>query len=121
MLSSAVVGIYRLPTFEEETLMPAAKVSRLTRISTSNPKVISWNGRGSFIFELPIFVASTLGEFCEGQRLKNLACISQAKRTQSTAFAIFGGLAILATYVAVDPWLCVAGFHRVCLYRMFFH
>jgi hypothetical protein len=33
-------------------------------------------------------------------------------------FVIFGGLAVVATFVAVDPWLCVAGFRRFCLYRM---
>ena len=31
---------------------------------------------------------------------------------------IFGGLAILTTLkMALDPWLCVPGFHRVCLFR----
>jgi hypothetical protein len=32
---------------------------------------------------------------------------------------IFGGLAVVVTCsVTVDPWLCVAGFRRFCLYRM---
>jgi hypothetical protein len=26
----------------------------------------------------------------------------------------FGSLAIMVTFVTVDPWFCVAGFHRVC-------
>ena len=31
---------------------------------------------------------------------------------------IFGGLAILTTLtMALDPWLCVPGFRRVCLFR----
>jgi len=32
----------------------------------------------------------------------------------------FGGLAVVVTILTVDPWLCVAGFRRVCLYRMSF-
>ena len=33
---------------------------------------------------------------------------------------IFGGLAVIVPRGGtVDPWLCVAGFHRVCYYRMF--
>ena len=32
---------------------------------------------------------------------------------------IFDGLAVMVTIVTVDPRLCVAGFRRVCLYRMF--
>jgi hypothetical protein len=43
--------------------------------------------------------------------------VSQAKRTQN-CFVIFGDLAVMAAFAAVDPWLCVAGFRRVCLYRM---
>jgi hypothetical protein len=30
---------------------------------------------------------------------------------------VFGSLAIVATQVALDPWLCAAGFRRVCLCR----
>jgi hypothetical protein len=30
---------------------------------------------------------------------------------------VFGGLAIIVTRVTLDPWLCVAGFRRVCHYR----
>ena len=26
----------------------------------------------------------------------------------------FGGLAIMVTQVTLDPWLCVAGFRRLC-------
>jgi len=44
--------------------------------------------------------------------------LSQAEQTQKY-FVIFGGLAVMITLlVTVDPWLCVAGFRRVCLYRM---
>lgn len=32
-------------------------------------------------------------------------------------FIIFGSLAVLVSYLTVDPWLCVAGFHPLCLYR----
>src|ERR1044071_8546279 len=56
-------------------------------------------------------------EDCTIHPNKKPGCISQAKFT-TKHFVIFGGLAILVTYVTVDPWLCVAGFHRVCLYRM---
>ena len=31
--------------------------------------------------------------------------------------AFFGGLAIVAACAALDPWLCVPGFRRVCLFR----
>ena len=31
---------------------------------------------------------------------------------------IFGGLAIIVIGMTLDPWLCVPGFYRVCLYRM---
>jgi hypothetical protein len=30
---------------------------------------------------------------------------------------LFGGLAVIVTFVTLDPWLCVTGFHRVCHYR----
>jgi hypothetical protein len=44
--------------------------------------------------------------------------VSQGQ-TDTNEFVIFGGLAVVVTFVTVDPWLCVAGFRRVCLYRMF--
>ena len=28
----------------------------------------------------------------------------------------FGGLAIVTDFSALDPWLCVADFHRLCLF-----
>jgi len=47
--------------------------------------------------------------------------VSQAEQTQYVV-VIFGGLAVMVTlFVTVDPWLCVAGFHRVCLCRMSFY
>jgi len=52
--------------------------------------------------------------------IKNWLCVAKpnyhAKRD-----VIFGNLAIMAVETAVDPWLCVAGFRRLCLYRMIFH
>jgi hypothetical protein len=36
---------------------------------------------------------------------------------ETMAGIVFGGLAIVVTCVTVDPWLCVAGFRRVCHYR----
>jgi len=34
--------------------------------------------------------------------------------------AFFGSLAIIIVGIILDPWLCVTGFRRVCLYRMLF-
>ncbi len=34
----------------------------------------------------------------------------------SNAILDFGGLAIMTDFSALDPWLCVAGFHRLCLF-----
>ena len=34
---------------------------------------------------------------------------------------IFGGLAVMVIDMTLDPWLCVTGFHRVCLYRISFY
>jgi hypothetical protein len=31
----------------------------------------------------------------------------------------FGGLAIMTDFSALDPWLCVAGFRRLCLFGSF--
>jgi len=33
---------------------------------------------------------------------------------------IFGGLAVIVIEMTLDPWLCVAGFGRFCLYRMLY-
>jgi len=45
--------------------------------------------------------------------------ISQADNAKELLLTIFGGLAVVVVCVTLDPWLCVSGFHRVCLYRMF--
>lgn len=31
----------------------------------------------------------------------------------------FGGLAIVTDFSVLDPWLCVVGFHRFCLFVSF--
>ena len=44
---------------------------------------------------------------------------ARRKNAKELLFVIFGGLAVVVVCMTLDPWLCVAGFHRVCLYRMF--
>jgi len=51
---------------------------------------------------------------------KKLASEVQSQRLSVKRYLIFGGLAIIVSGETLDPWLCVAGFHRVCLYRMSF-
>jgi len=36
-------------------------------------------------------------------------------------YVIFGGLAVIVIGMTLDPWLCVAGFRRFCLYRMWLY
>jgi hypothetical protein len=38
-------------------------------------------------------------------------------RTKHKKHTVFGGLAIMAASAALDPWLCVPDFRRVCHYR----
>jgi hypothetical protein len=45
--------------------------------------------------------------------------LQQAKPNNHARYlVIFGGLAVVVIGMTVDPWLCVPGFRRVCLYRM---
>jgi hypothetical protein len=40
----------------------------------------------------------------------------QNKQDRQNKCLDFGGLAIMTDFSALDPWLCVAGFHRLCLF-----
>ena len=42
-------------------------------------------------------------------------CQAHQNSTSTIGNIPFGGLAIMVTDVTLDPWLCVAGFHRLCL------
>ena len=57
-----------------------------------------------------------MSDFLSNPMKKGLGNQAFKQMTKRTA-DIFGGLAILTTLMmALDPWLCVPGFHRVCLF-----
>jgi hypothetical protein len=43
------------------------------------------------------------------------------ERDAYTYHPVFGNLAILTGFPVVDPWLCVAGFDRVCLFELLYY
>jgi hypothetical protein len=84
--------------------------SRITEANSGS--VVAWNGIVPVTTQDTVIPARAI-------RSKSLTCLQARPTNTGVAFVIFGSLAVLANFVTVDPWLCVAGFRRVCLYRMF--
>ena len=52
--------------------------------------------------------------------LGQLHCVPKSRKRDAVRLdvhVVSGGPAVLVAYATVDPWLCVPGFRRVCLYR----
>jgi hypothetical protein len=64
------------------------------------------------------FQRLTLGPEGRQQDKKTRLAGDQVRRKRDTLCIILGNLAVVAAFAAVDPWLCVPAFRRVCQYLM---